>query len=781
MIILRPLWRRRYGMLRRIRFVSGWLLKNLGMLPLSPRVKMAIHDIMMLAISSLIVQSRTYQAWQTSASGTRRVQRLLAGDKDTQLPDALLPYAPYAELWDALEARPMREDVPCIDVIIPVYRDYDQSLNAMYRAIETRIHNKTPYRVVVINDCSPDAQLTEALRSLAQRHLFTLMENQENLGFVKTVNKAMRLEPSRDVVLLNSDTEVYHDWLDRMIAASASHPRVATITPFSNNAEICSYPYFVRANMMALECEYATLDSLAAHVNHGAVVAVPTGIGFCMWIARAALDVVGYFDEEHFGKGYGEENDFCCRTTAHGFVHLMACDVFVRHVGGSSFGSSKNKLIAKNYQILCGLHPEYHGQVQDILRRDPMAIYRQALDVARIDAYWQSQHYTKGAIMMVNHTLGGGTERHMREMIASCAGDAIPCIILTRDPDDEDVLMLHVEGVQPTPNLSFRMSHDHAAMLDVLRRLNIRHMHVHHLIHFPSRIMEYLRSLSHDLGIAYDMTLHDYFPICPRVNLIDDSGYYCGEPAVTTCEQCVRSHYSFVGNHSVWEWRFRYAEFLGQARRVFVPSEDMHQRMMQHMPHLNYAVRVHAERFDDVPLARTMPRMHGERLRVAVVGALSRIKGSAVLEALVRDVAGRDCAIDYTIIGYTDNAALTKGLPHCHVTGAYKEHEIGQYLEDVAPHLILIPSLWPETYCYALSIAWRFGIRPVVFDIGAPAERVRALGAEGGDVLPYAWVHEPQRINDWLAQQGYHSQPLVRPETVTYASMQDDYYGELVL
>jgi O-antigen biosynthesis protein len=290
-------------------------------------------------------------------------------------------------------------------------------------------------------------------------------------------------------------------------------------------------------------------------------------------------------------------------------------------------------------------------------------------------------------------------------------------------------------------------------------------------------MMEYVRLLSTQLGVRYDMTLHDYFAICPRVNLVDDTGYYCGEPAVTTCEQCVRTNYSFVGQQSVWEWRFRYAEFLEHARRVFVPSEDMRDRMMQHMPNVDYVVRVHPECFDDEP-PMTIPHIHAERVRIAVVGAISRIKGSSLLEALVRDVAERGLPIDYTLIGYTDNPALTKGLPHCTITGEYKEEELRSHLDQAAPHHIFIPSLWPETYCYALSVAWRFGIRPAVFDIGAPAQRIKQLGISGGDVLPYAWVREPQRINDWfVAQMQREHSALTRPHNVTYASIMDDYYA----
>ncbi len=52
----------------------------------------------------------------------------------------------------------------------------------------------------------------------------------------------MEAAGSRDVVLLNSDTEVPTGWLSRLTAQAYAHPRIATVSPFSNNATICSYP-----------------------------------------------------------------------------------------------------------------------------------------------------------------------------------------------------------------------------------------------------------------------------------------------------------------------------------------------------------------------------------------------------------------------------------------------------------------------------------------------------------------------------------------------------------
>jgi GT2 family glycosyltransferase len=143
------------------------------------------------------------------------------------------------------------------------------------------------------------------------------------------------------VVLLNSDTEVANGWLDRLQHAACSAPDVGTVTPFSNNATICTYPYEGWTGDVPGSLGLAGLDTLFATVNRGRTANLPTAVGFCMYIRRACLTQTGYFDEERFGRGYGEENDFCMRAAAAGWRNILAADVFVYHKGSVSFGEER--------------------------------------------------------------------------------------------------------------------------------------------------------------------------------------------------------------------------------------------------------------------------------------------------------------------------------------------------------------------------------------------------------------------------------------------------------
>lgn len=266
-----------------------------------------------------------------------------------------------------------------VEVIVPVYEALPHVQRCLSSVMETRAD--TPWHVTVIDDCSPDPEVGNWLTRFAAVHPgVTVVTNARNLGFVGTVNLGMRLAGRRDVILLNSDTEVSGDWLDRLHRCAWRHEDVGTVTPFSNNATICSFPRFCEANELPPGHDTVSLDALFAAHLAGASVEVPTAVGFCMYIRRDCLDTVGEFDAETFGSGYGEENDFCMRAAARGWRHLHALDVFVHHAGGVSFSTRQQELQARALAAIRRLHPGYEDQVRSFVQNDPARPFRESIE-----------------------------------------------------------------------------------------------------------------------------------------------------------------------------------------------------------------------------------------------------------------------------------------------------------------------------------------------------------------------------------------------------------------
>ena len=64
----------------------------------------------------------------------------------------------------------------------------------------------------------------------------------------------------------------------------------------------------------------------------------------------------------------------------------------------------------------------------------------------------------------------------------------------------------------------------------------------------------------------------------------------------------------------------------------------------------------------------------------------------------------------------------------------------------VQADLVFLPSTWPETYCYTLSIALRSGLPVVVFDLGAQGRRVKDGAPAGSRTLPLALADQPENL-----------------------------------
>ena len=270
-----------------------------------------------------------------------------------------------------------------VDVLIPVYDGLEETLECINSALSARKLNRTLHRLVVIEDVTPVPSLRKALKALDNKGKITLIQNPVNLGFIRSMNRAMALNPKQDVVWLNADTRVHGDWLDRLRTVAYSEENIASVTPFTNNGELMSFPVSRVSQPMPSATQQSQVDELA-RLTRSPAIEIETGCGFCLYIKRSAINVVGYLDEVHLLRGYGEETDWCLRARALGWRHVGAPSVFVAHQGGISFGEEKTLRVAHNNAILKRRYPDASSRYEDFCLRDPIKPARQMLQRARL-------------------------------------------------------------------------------------------------------------------------------------------------------------------------------------------------------------------------------------------------------------------------------------------------------------------------------------------------------------------------------------------------------------
>ncbi len=279
---------------------------------------------------------------------------------------------------ESMPAAPARLRVA---IIMPIYR----GVKVTKACIESVLAHRNPEtdQLILINDCSPEAEMAGMLAPYRNVPNVILLENAQNLGFVGTVNRGMGLAVGTDVLLLNSDTVLHAGGLDELIRVAYDHPEIGTVTAMSNNATIFSYPSAELREASLPDISWPALAALALTENAGTCEDVPTGHGFCMLIKNEVISRIGILDEA-FGRGYGEENDFCARTAALGYRNVAAGGVLVEHKESISFGNERASLLAQNQPRLNALYPEYTPLIMEFEKQDGLRRMRWALDRARL-------------------------------------------------------------------------------------------------------------------------------------------------------------------------------------------------------------------------------------------------------------------------------------------------------------------------------------------------------------------------------------------------------------
>ena len=650
------------------------------------------------------------------------------------IPPTLLsfrPASPSAAAPDIVLVSPPIRALPPVCAIVPVYNGLSD-LRLCVDALIPQLRSGR-LRVIVIDDASPDPEVSRYLSDLdAKDHPgLTILTNAANVGFIATVNRCLTLlEAGEDTLLLNADTIVAPGVVEKLANHVHGQPGIATASPMSNNATILSFPSTTERNAPALGLDVATLDTAFALEARTSVI-IPTGVGFCMYINRLALDEVGPLSPE-WGRGYCEEVDWCLTARDLGWVHLAATDTFVIHEGSVSFTTKERlAILATNHVRLEALYPEYVDEVQEFERADPFADLR--IRVSSRLLRGRFRHLT----LHVTHGWGGGAKRYVEDLRA-----------LPRSPDQEIAVLGPVakDGVGTRLTLAFdradlTLTFQPDRLESMLAAIEAGGATI--LIHVNSRLIYGSDFLTHLLSGArpYVVMLHDFQWYCPRVHLTDIRMFYCGEPPVGVCQHCVSKDigYDFGDQNDLIEanlesWIDFNARILRGADQLLAPSQDTADRYARRLGLDGIVVVPHPEPHRD-PLRISTRRTEPHRLfRLAVVGAIGRHKGFDLLRRMVEVTAQNRIPFFLTVIGYTSDDALILRNGNAKVTGTYLPSELRGLLAEADPDFVFLPSVWPETYSYVLSEVWQAGYPVVAFDFGAQAERIRAVG--GGVLIP---------------------------------------------
>ena len=533
-----------------------------------------------------------------------------------------------------------------VDIAVPIYNGYDD----LVRCIDSlkRHTDLTKHRVLLIDDCSPDERVRAMLRELCGERVydrpaaeedrsgrdacgFIAVFNEKNQGFSANVNLALAWS-DRDTILLNSDTVVTRGWVEKLSACAYRSERTATVTPLSNAATLASVPVFLRDNPLP---EGYTVDSYADLVERVSLHRYPrvtVGVGFCLYVRQDAFEVAGAFDAKTFGRGYGEENDFCFRCSMLGYTHVLCDDTFIYHRGTASFDTEeKKRLVEEHDRILRRRYPDMTKANDDYCREDPdreirdNLLLHQCLDNGRRNLLYflhlDFREVARGSI--------GGTQLHVRDLVqgasrdfnvfvASRDGDALRLTVYVQEPEgmpEWDVLRREESAQEDCRLISlkfpigkeepFPVFYDEQlaeTLRGILRAFSIDLVHVHHTQGLSLDIYRVCRQME----IPVMATLHDYYYACPTTKLLRGDGQYCPQAGTfasvreQVCGRCLHENCGYGRVHVIRRWRQECLEALTCCSRILFPSESARAIMLQAFPELEARSMVIGHGTDDV-------------------------------------------------------------------------------------------------------------------------------------------------------------------------------------
>ena len=608
-----------------------------------------------------------------------------------------------------------------VDIVVPVFNGF----NLLKSLVVNLSNTKIAHKVYFVDDCSTDDAVPAFLNELCESDpRYQLVSAKENGGFVKSVNLGLSFTTG-DVVLLNTDVQLPPLWLERLIAPLLLDDKVASATPFTNSGTICSFPRFLENNELAFGLDVAEIDSIFSHF-HPIYNEVPTGVGFCMACSRNALNAVGFLDSDMYGRGFGEENDWCQSAIKAGFKNVMVENLFVFHNHGATFQSDeKVALIEDHLKKLNKRFPNYNGDVARYCEANPLKELR---SFAYAQAFLKSISSFK--TVYLTHDLGGGASTYLKRRIAAdlAAGQ---CAVTIEYSVFESIF--HVAIQSSDKQIQF-VSSTLADALDVVCSSTDKIV-VNELASYPhlGRALEDIAERVESYHCALEVLIHDYLMICPSINLVNGNKWYCGLPGIyCDCSKCYRNQKFYdVYEDSIVAYRAKWHRLLLDAGEVVVFSESSSRLLENTFGDIgNIVLRPH--KVPSLLSNITVKKAPDDPIVIGLIGRLTEHKGSRIIKELLNEIESRDLDVSIALIGKTDDDFDIKS-DHFFEFGEYRLEDLPKLAAESGADVFFFPSVWPETFSYVCSEIIDMGYPLATFDLGAQQEK--ASGYEKGLVL----------------------------------------------
>jgi GT2 family glycosyltransferase/glycosyltransferase involved in cell wall biosynthesis len=258
-------------------------------------------------------------------------------------------FSDVLEVKRKINCHSLKQHKERIDIIVCVHN----ALEDIKICLESiKKYTTEPYSLIIVDDGSDNPTKTFLENSRNNFTDYQLIRNEGAKGYTFAANMGMKASDAPYLILLNSDTIVSPEWIDRLYRAITLEDNIGIIGPLSNTASWQSVPELSTngdwsLNPLPFNLTAEKMSKLVTKYSGCVLPDVPLLNGFCLMIKKAVIDQIGFFDEDNFGQGYGEEDDFTIRAEKNGWKKVIADDVYIYHSQSKSYSNEKRYRLSK--------------------------------------------------------------------------------------------------------------------------------------------------------------------------------------------------------------------------------------------------------------------------------------------------------------------------------------------------------------------------------------------------------------------------------------------------
>ena len=630
-----------------------------------------------------------------------------------------------------------------VSIIVPIYNALEDLKVCVDRL---RLYTDKSACVYLINDASPDENINIFLETLKYDNQFAVVNNNQNMGFTRTVNKGLELCKNNDVVILNSDARVTPFWLESILFAANMDSNIATVTPMSDRAGAFSAPNIGNDNKLPLGVSEIEYSKAFRRRSIGLYPTVPTGNGFCMYIRRSCIDEVGKLDEKAFPRGYGEENDFCMRARKKGWRNIIDDRTYVFHDRSKSFGDSKNDLMLAGRKIVDNRYPDY---------KKAISVFTQDLKInlARFQAkkaiYDCQNGVVKDRCLFVVSTKTGGTPQTNRDLMLALSDSIEPWLLhcdskvisLYKAGKSDDEVVLRHELSEPVDPLTHTSHEYDRVVYNWLFEFGFSVVHIRHLV-WHSLGLTKIAKLA---GAKVVKSFHDYYALCPTVKLLDNDLFFCEgdcskSQAKQDCAIPLWESDALPPLKGAWihNWRENFSNALQYVDAFVTTSEHAKNIFLNNFKCIDadsFKVIKHGRDFENFvnPKQGVIAK---NKYKILIPGNIDEAKGlNVILSLLERD---KEELLEFHILGNARQTLLQNASERLVFHGKYERDQFAEHVGKIKPDVGAVFSIWDETWCHTLTELFSVGLPVFVLDYPTVGDRVKEYNA--------GWVLKNKKI-----------------------------------